>query len=73
MFRAQTVPRNFNAPPHRSHVCLLITLTQLVSSNTYRVEMSIADETGEGLFVCFDGVMTKLHNMRASEGGQLLV
>ncbi|CAF2106823.1 unnamed protein product [Brassica oleracea var. botrytis] len=67
MFRAQTVPRNFNAPPHRSHVCLLITLTQLVSSDTYRVEMSIADETGEGLFVCFDGVMTKLHNMRISE------
>ncbi|CDY18761.1 BnaC08g08550D [Brassica napus] len=73
MFRAQTVPRNFNAPPHRSHVCLLITLTQLVSSDTYRVEMSIADETGEGLFVCFDGVMTKLHNMRISEGGQLLL
>ncbi|CAF2154667.1 unnamed protein product [Brassica napus] len=31
----------------------------------YRVEMPVADETGEALFVCFDGVLTKLHNMRA--------
>ncbi|CDY65483.1 BnaCnng47240D [Brassica napus] len=38
----------------------------------YRVEMSVADETAEGLFVCFDGVMTKLHNMRANEAGHLL-
>nr|VDD25530.1 unnamed protein product [Brassica oleracea] len=35
--------------------------------------MSIADETAEGLFVCFDGVMTKLHNMRAYEACHLLV
>ncbi|KAH0939491.1 hypothetical protein HID58_006952, partial [Brassica napus] len=39
----------------------------------YRVEMSIADENVEGLFVCFDGVMTKLHNMRAYEACHLLV
>nr|VDC65559.1 unnamed protein product [Brassica rapa] len=39
----------------------------------YRVEMSIADETVEGLFVCFDVVMTKLHNMRAYEACHLLV
>ncbi|KAG2315064.1 hypothetical protein Bca52824_018186 [Brassica carinata] len=32
-------------------------------SARYRVEMSIADETGEALFVCFDGVMTNLHDM----------
>ncbi|CAN6998423.1 unnamed protein product [Brassica oleracea var. botrytis] len=38
----------------------------------YRVEMSIADETAEGLFVCFDGVMTKLHNMRPYEACYLL-
>ncbi|KAL0864280.1 hypothetical protein Bca101_043398 [Brassica carinata] len=38
----------------------------------YRVEMSVADETGEGVFVCFDGVMTKLHNMRAYEAGHRL-
>ncbi|KAH0904423.1 hypothetical protein HID58_043926 [Brassica napus] len=31
----------------------------------YRAEMSVADETGEALFVCFDGVLTKLHNTRA--------
>nr|VDC77314.1 unnamed protein product [Brassica rapa] len=31
----------------------------------YRVEMSVADETGEALFVSFDGVLTKLHNMGA--------
>ncbi|KAF2591525.1 hypothetical protein F2Q70_00039143 [Brassica cretica] len=35
-------------------------------------EMSVADETGEALFVCFDGVMTKLHNMKAYEAGHLL-
>lgn len=33
----------------------------------------VADETGEALFVCFDGVMTKLHNMRAYETDHLLV
>ncbi|CAN7018624.1 unnamed protein product [Brassica oleracea var. botrytis] len=38
----------------------------------YRVEMSVTDETTEGLFVCFDGVMTKLHSIRASEAGHLL-
>ncbi|CAN6925750.1 unnamed protein product [Brassica oleracea] len=31
----------------------------------YRAEMSVADETGEALFVCFGGVLTKLHNTRA--------
>lgn len=36
------------------------------------MEMSVADETGEALFVCFDGVMTELHNMRAYEADHLL-
>lgn len=36
-------------------------------SYSYRVELAIADDTAEGVFVCFDGVMTKLHNLRASE------
>nr|VDD35117.1 unnamed protein product [Brassica oleracea] len=34
--------------------------------------MSVADETGKALFVCFDEVMTKLHNMRAFEADHLL-
>ncbi|CAH8320469.1 unnamed protein product [Eruca vesicaria subsp. sativa] len=34
--------------------------------------MVIADDTAEGVFVCFDGVMTKLHNLKASEAVQLL-
>ncbi|CAF2039086.1 unnamed protein product [Brassica napus] len=38
----------------------------------YRPELAIADSTAEGTFVCFDGVMTKLHNLRASEAGQML-
>ncbi|CAF1867461.1 unnamed protein product [Brassica napus] len=38
----------------------------------YRVEMAIADDTAEGTFVWFDGVMTKLHNLRASEAVQML-
>ncbi|CAN6863979.1 unnamed protein product [Brassica oleracea] len=33
----------------------------------YRLELAIADSTAEGTFVCFDGVMTKLHNLRVSE------
>ncbi|KAL0688250.1 hypothetical protein Bca4012_087927 [Brassica carinata] len=32
----------------------------------------VGDETGEGLFVAFDGVMAKLHNMRAHEAVNLL-
>ncbi|WZY91819.1 hypothetical protein YC2023_064148 [Brassica napus] len=39
----------------------------------YRVELVIADDTAEGAFGCFDGVMTKLHNLRAAEAGQMLV
>ncbi|KAF3535042.1 hypothetical protein F2Q69_00020703 [Brassica cretica] len=35
----------------------------------YRVEMSIPDDTDEGMFVGFDGEMTKLHNMCAYEAG----
>ena len=42
-------------------------------SFSYRVEMVVTDDTAEGTFVCFDGVMTKLHNLRASEAVQLLV
>ncbi|KAF8115407.1 hypothetical protein N665_0027s0023 [Sinapis alba] len=33
----------------------------------YRVEMAIADEMAEGVFICFDGVMTKLHILEAHE------
>ncbi|KAF2610009.1 hypothetical protein F2Q70_00009776 [Brassica cretica] len=43
-----------------------------VGSLRYRVEMVVADDTVEGTFVCFDGVMTKLHNLRTSEAVQLL-
>ncbi|CAH8385637.1 unnamed protein product [Eruca vesicaria subsp. sativa] len=43
-----------------------------VGSLRYRVEMVIADDTAEGVFVCFDGVMTKLHNLKASEAVKLL-
>uniref|UniRef100_M4CEV2 Replication factor A C-terminal domain-containing protein n=1 Tax=Brassica campestris TaxID=3711 RepID=M4CEV2_BRACM len=32
----------------------------------YRVEMAIADDTAAGTFVWFDGVMKKLHNLRAN-------
>ena len=40
---------------------------------SYRVEMVVTDDTAEGAFVCFDGVMTRLHSLRASEAVQLLV
>ncbi|KAG2314813.1 hypothetical protein Bca52824_017935 [Brassica carinata] len=34
--------------------------------------MAISDDTAEGTFVWFDGVMTKLHNLRASDAAQML-
>lgn len=39
----------------------------------YRMEMSIADNADEGLFVAFDGEMKKLHNVRAYEAGHLMI
>ena len=45
----------------------------LLSSYSYRVEMAISDDTAEGTFVWFDGVLTKLHSIRASEAAQMLV
>ncbi|KAF3589350.1 hypothetical protein F2Q69_00028733 [Brassica cretica] len=44
----------------------------LENFGNYRVEMAIADDTAEGTFVWFDGVMTKLHSLRASEAVQML-
>ncbi|KAF3586907.1 hypothetical protein F2Q69_00029121 [Brassica cretica] len=38
----------------------------------YRVEMAISDDTAAGIFVWFDGMMKKLHNLRASEAVQML-
>ncbi|CAH8373722.1 unnamed protein product [Eruca vesicaria subsp. sativa] len=38
----------------------------------YRVGLSIVDDTAEGTFVCFGGVMTKLHKLEAREAGQML-
>lgn len=45
-------------------LCLLLSCnnTNFVGVLRYRVEMSIADDTDEGLFVGYDGEMTKLHN-----------
>uniref|UniRef100_A0A0D3BP58 Replication factor A C-terminal domain-containing protein n=1 Tax=Brassica oleracea var. oleracea TaxID=109376 RepID=A0A0D3BP58_BRAOL len=57
--------------PHL-HVCDAIMLMLLVLSGIYRIEMDIADDTAEGFFVCFDDVMTKLHNLKASQAGQML-
>ncbi|KAL0847807.1 hypothetical protein Bca101_021054 [Brassica carinata] len=42
-------------------------LQRTVSAFTY-----LHYETADGLFVCFDGVMTRMHNMRAFEAGHLL-
>ncbi|KAF3588546.1 hypothetical protein F2Q69_00030958 [Brassica cretica] len=55
-----------------SLTCLFCNNTNAVGVLRYRVEMSIADKTGEGLFVTFDGVMAKLHNMRGHEAVNLL-
>uniref|UniRef100_A0A0D3BL17 Uncharacterized protein n=1 Tax=Brassica oleracea var. oleracea TaxID=109376 RepID=A0A0D3BL17_BRAOL len=42
-----------------------------VTSPALGIMWSIADDTDEGLFVGFDGEMTKLHNMRAYEAVHL--
>ncbi|XP_013613858.1 PREDICTED: uncharacterized protein LOC106320029 [Brassica oleracea var. oleracea] len=55
-----------------SFTCVPCNDTNAIAVIRYRVEMSIADETGEGLFVGFDGVMAKLHNMRAYEAVHLV-
>ncbi|KAG2238687.1 hypothetical protein Bca52824_092081 [Brassica carinata] len=55
-----------------SFTCLSCNNTNAVGVLRYRVEMSVADETGEALFVCFDEVLTKLHNIRAYEADHLL-
>uniref|UniRef100_M4CLJ7 Uncharacterized protein n=1 Tax=Brassica campestris TaxID=3711 RepID=M4CLJ7_BRACM len=44
-----------------------------VGTFRYRVETAIADGTAEGTFFRFDGVVTKLHSLRASEAGQMLI
>ncbi|KAL0715089.1 hypothetical protein Bca4012_064411 [Brassica carinata] len=46
--------------------------THAVGTLRYRVEMAISDDSAEGTFVGFDGVMTKLHSIRASEALQML-
>ncbi|KAF2565680.1 hypothetical protein F2Q68_00024907 [Brassica cretica] len=55
-----------------SFECVHCSNPNAIGSLRYRVEMVIADDTAEGTFVCFDGVMTKLHNLMASEAVQLL-
>ncbi|CAH8361470.1 unnamed protein product [Eruca vesicaria subsp. sativa] len=55
-----------------SFTCERCVNSHAVGSLRYRVEMAIADDTAEGMFVCFDGVMTKLHGLKASEAGQML-
>ncbi|KAH0903596.1 LOW QUALITY PROTEIN: hypothetical protein HID58_043099 [Brassica napus] len=49
---------------------LPLTLNTCFLTSRYRVEMTIADDTADGLF--FDGIMTKLHNIITYETGHLL-
>ncbi|CAF1837226.1 unnamed protein product [Brassica oleracea var. botrytis] len=53
--------------------CVHCDNTHDVGALRYRVELGIADDTAEGVFVCFDGVMRKLHNLKANEAGHMLV
>ncbi|XP_022556459.2 uncharacterized protein LOC106396438 [Brassica napus] len=52
--------------------CVHCDNTHDVGALRYRVELGIADDTAEGVFVCFDGVMRKLHNLKANEAGHML-
>ncbi|CAH8334426.1 unnamed protein product [Eruca vesicaria subsp. sativa] len=53
--------------------CVSCNNTTAVGVLRYRVEVSVAADTDEGLFVAFNGSMRKLHNIRAYETGHLLV
>ncbi|CAH8311695.1 unnamed protein product [Eruca vesicaria subsp. sativa] len=55
-----------------SFTCRTCDNSHAVGSLRYRVEMSISDANGENVFVCFDGVMTKLHNLKASDAAEML-
>ncbi|CAN7118990.1 unnamed protein product [Brassica rapa subsp. narinosa] len=55
-----------------SFECARCNNTNAVGSLRYCVEMVITDDTAEGTFVCFHGMMAKLHNLRASEAVQIL-
>ncbi|KAF3537801.1 hypothetical protein F2Q69_00024031 [Brassica cretica] len=55
-----------------SFTCVSCNNTSVVGVLWYQMEMSIADDMDEGLFVAFDGEMKKLHNMRAYEAGHLM-
>ncbi|CDY30983.1 BnaC04g24410D [Brassica napus] len=48
--------KNGNAQTQHSHVCTATIQMLLVPSGIYRVELGIADDTAEGVFVCFDGL-----------------
>ncbi|CAN6860940.1 unnamed protein product [Brassica oleracea] len=52
--------------------CGVCNNSHAVGALRYRVEMAISDGTAEGTFVWFDGVLTKLHGIRASEAAQML-
>ncbi|CAH8329587.1 unnamed protein product [Eruca vesicaria subsp. sativa] len=55
-----------------SFTCRECDTSHAVGSLRYRVEMSISDNSGEGVFVCFDGVMSKLLSLKAADVAQML-
>ncbi|CDY71714.1 BnaCnng74090D, partial [Brassica napus] len=50
-------------------VCMHCENYHAVGVPRYRVELAIADDTDEGIFVCYDGTMAKLHGLEAYEAG----
>ncbi|KAL0885968.1 hypothetical protein Bca101_009951 [Brassica carinata] len=72
MLLALNAARNFSPLNLPLHVCDATILMLLVLRCIYRVEFAIADDTAESVFVCFDGVLTKLHNLEAREVVQML-
>ncbi|CAF1858015.1 unnamed protein product [Brassica napus] len=73
-------PARLSGPIQRKDGVTLLALNLAGSSSAlnlplhvYRMELTIADDTDEGIFVCFDRVMTKLHGLEAHAAGQILV
>ncbi|CAN6894691.1 unnamed protein product [Brassica oleracea] len=73
-------PARLSDPIQRNDGVMLLALNLAGSSSAlnlplhvYRMELTIADDTDEGIFVCFDGVTTKLHGLEAHEASQILV
>ncbi|CAH8388643.1 unnamed protein product [Eruca vesicaria subsp. sativa] len=53
--------------------CVRCNKSNAVGDIRYRVTLGVADDTAEDIFVCFDGIMTKLLGLDARDISEMLV